>query len=144
MPLASAAELRELGRAGVSFGAHSWSHADLPSLGPDALSREVLDAADRVEQITGAAVRSFAYPYGRFGMREAALVAGRYGCAVSARPSLVTAASDPMAIPRIDAHDLGMALSLGLAGSPLMVPYLQARRGARAVRSALDPARRPS
>ena len=144
MELATAADLRALPRGLVTVGAHSWSHPDLPSLPAAALQREIHEAGDRIEQMTGAPVRCFAYPYGRFGDREVAVVADRYASAVSAHASLVTTGSSVIAIPRIDADDLRLALSAGLAPTRWMGPYLGVRRAVRALRQVVDAARRPS
>jgi O-antigen/teichoic acid export membrane protein/peptidoglycan/xylan/chitin deacetylase (PgdA/CDA1 family) len=74
-------ELRDLARAGFELGAHSVTHPDLSALGRDDCRREVRESVAAVEAIAGAPVRTFAYPFCRYGddavaaVREAGLVA---------------------------------------------------------------------
>jgi peptidoglycan/xylan/chitin deacetylase (PgdA/CDA1 family) len=73
MPLMSATDVREATSAGMTVGAHAWTHAALPELEERLLAREVHEAGDRLAQISGVAIRHFAYPYGRRGARELVL-----------------------------------------------------------------------
>ncbi|HKP90589.1 MAG TPA: polysaccharide deacetylase family protein, partial [Thermoleophilaceae bacterium] len=74
-------ELRELARAGFELGAHSVTHPDLSTLGAVDCRREVGESMTAVEAITGAPVRTFAYPFCRYGddaiaaVRDAGLLA---------------------------------------------------------------------
>jgi peptidoglycan/xylan/chitin deacetylase (PgdA/CDA1 family) len=66
-------ELRELAAAGVELGAHTVTHPDLSTLPHGACLREMTESRDALERLTGAPVRSFAYPFCRYG--DAALAA---------------------------------------------------------------------
>jgi peptidoglycan/xylan/chitin deacetylase (PgdA/CDA1 family) len=134
MPLLDASGLRDLMKGGLTIGCHSWSHPSLPEVSDHQLHREVIEAADRLEQVCGTAVRHFAYPYGRRGRREMNLVAMRFASGVSTVPGLLRSQSNVSNLPRVDPHDLRGALVLRLAASPGMTPYLTARRTARACR----------
>ena len=74
-------ELRDVARAGFELGAHSVSHPDMSALDLDACRREVGESAAAVEALTGERVRTFAYPFCRYGdealtaVREAGLLA---------------------------------------------------------------------
>jgi O-antigen/teichoic acid export membrane protein/peptidoglycan/xylan/chitin deacetylase (PgdA/CDA1 family) len=74
-------ELRDLRRAGFELGAHSVSHPDLSTLGADDCRREVRESMAAVEAIAGEPVRTFAYPFCRYGdeaiaaVRDAGLLA---------------------------------------------------------------------
>lgn len=57
-------ELRRLVAAGWEIGSHSLSHPRLPELGEAAQREEIHGSKRRLEDLLGAAVRSFAYPYG--------------------------------------------------------------------------------
>jgi peptidoglycan/xylan/chitin deacetylase (PgdA/CDA1 family) len=140
LPLVDNRGLRSLAAAGFAIGAHGWSHAALPNLPPEALGREIVESGDALEQVTGAPVRHFAYPYGRAGEREVRLARTRYEAAFSARVACLDQDADPALLPRIDAHDLHVALALGITSSSWLAPYLAARRVLRAMR----PARRPA
>jgi O-antigen/teichoic acid export membrane protein/peptidoglycan/xylan/chitin deacetylase (PgdA/CDA1 family) len=60
-------ELRELDAAGLEMGAHTVHHADLSQLGEDDCLREMVESRERLEEIVGTPVRTFAYPYCRYG-----------------------------------------------------------------------------
>ncbi len=63
-------DLRDLRRRRYSIGSHSVSHARLISLSRSDLDRELIESKARLEDVLGAAVTTFAYPYGHFGKRE--------------------------------------------------------------------------
>jgi O-antigen/teichoic acid export membrane protein/peptidoglycan/xylan/chitin deacetylase (PgdA/CDA1 family) len=60
-------ELRELDAAGIELGAHTVHHADLSQLGEDDCLREMVESRERLREIVGTPVRTFAYPYCRYG-----------------------------------------------------------------------------
>jgi peptidoglycan/xylan/chitin deacetylase (PgdA/CDA1 family) len=61
------AELRELAEAGIELGAHTVTHPDLSTLDHDMCLREMRESRAYLEHLTGQPVRSFAYPYARYG-----------------------------------------------------------------------------
>jgi peptidoglycan/xylan/chitin deacetylase (PgdA/CDA1 family) len=60
-------ELRALAAAGFELGAHTVSHPDLSTLEFDACLDEMIRSRDALERITGQPVRTFAYPFCRYG-----------------------------------------------------------------------------
>lgn len=138
MRLADVGELRTLAQAGIAIGAHSATHPSLPALPLDQARREIQESGDRVEQMIGAPVRHFAYPYGAHGQREKQLAGERYLTACASAPGVVTRACDPYGLPRLDAHDLRLALRLGLTASFALPAYLQARGNLRRVRRIVE------
>lgn len=56
-------EVRELQRYGISFGSHTVTHPQLRSLEWDAIQKEIVNSKKAIEEKTGSAVDSFAYPY---------------------------------------------------------------------------------
>lgn len=62
-----AGQLRELAQAGVELGAHTVSHPDLSLADPDTCRREIVESRETLERLTGAPVRTFAYPSCRYG-----------------------------------------------------------------------------
>jgi peptidoglycan/xylan/chitin deacetylase (PgdA/CDA1 family) len=123
--------------AGVDIGAHTFSHPVLPTLDDETARREIVDAAAAIEDVTGRAVRHFAYPYGLRTKRDVALARGRYRLAVSATAALVRPGADAAEVPRVDCHDVRLALRMGLAAGRGAVPYLMMRRGLRRLRRSL-------
>ena len=131
LPLIDRAALIEMSTAGVCIGAHTFTHPVLPSLDASVARREIVDAASELEEIVGRPVRHFAYPYGLKGAREAALAGERYRLALSTTPALVGRAADRADVPRVDCHDVRIALRFGLTGGAVLAPYLSARGALR-------------
>lgn len=58
-------QIREMHRAGVSFGSHTLSHPVVSQLGPEDLHRELSESKRIMEDRLGAPVTDFAYPFGK-------------------------------------------------------------------------------
>jgi peptidoglycan/xylan/chitin deacetylase (PgdA/CDA1 family) len=67
------AELRDLMAAGFEIGAHTVTHPDLSQLGYQACLSEMTESRQTLQRLLGTSVRTFAYPYCRYG--SAALAA---------------------------------------------------------------------
>jgi peptidoglycan/xylan/chitin deacetylase (PgdA/CDA1 family) len=65
----SATQLRELDSQGFEVGCHSMTHAYLSDLSEPDLTREVVDAKVRIEQIVGHRIEHFSCPGGRYNSR---------------------------------------------------------------------------
>jgi peptidoglycan/xylan/chitin deacetylase (PgdA/CDA1 family) len=89
----------------VDFQSHTMTHPLLPKLDDACARREIVDARLELERRLGRTVTSFCYPGGRFGAREAALVAEagyRYG--VTTEPGVNGAGEAPTALRRTLIH----------------------------------------
>ena len=62
----TADELRELAGLGFEIGAHTTRHTDLADASPEAAYAEMRSCKEALEDVVGAAVETFAYPYGRY------------------------------------------------------------------------------
>lgn len=99
--LMAAADLRALAAAGMEVGSHTRTHPDLTRLDGPALEDEIAGSRRELEDLLGAAVTSFAYPFGRFGAAAEGAVAGAgYRLACSVRPGRFTP-EQPLRVPRI-------------------------------------------
>jgi len=137
LELAGAEELRELVRAGFEIGSHGTEHAPLANGVPDSVVRSELVGSRRaLSEAVGFDVRSFAYPYNvRPGEADRLLAAAGYTAACIGGLELVRPGTDPLALPRIDAHYLGRARVFQSLLRGTLPTYLVARRaGARARR----------
>jgi len=105
-PMLSWAEIREMQRAGISFGAHTLTHPDLTRIPKQQVETEMRASKARIEDRLGAAVECFAYPYGRYDERSRELARRWFACACSDALGLVSALSDPWALERVDTHYL--------------------------------------
>jgi len=102
-------QLRDLTDRGMTVGAHGDRHLRLPTLGEAEQAREI-DGALRVLDALGTAYPPFAYCYanGEYDDRSIGLLRAR-GCAVAftTRSDVADpAASDALALPRLDTNDL--------------------------------------
>ena len=139
LPLVDRQALADMVAAGVAIGAHTFTHPSLPALDDAGARREIVDAADAIEHVVGRPVRHFAYPYGCRNARDIALARARYRLAVGTRAALLGSGADAADVPRVDCHDVRVALRLGLAGGRGVAPYLMVRRALRQIRRALSP-----
>jgi len=62
-------QVHELDKLGFEIGCHSMTHPYLPDLDEGGLRREIVDAKQELEQITGHAVEHFSCPGGRYDER---------------------------------------------------------------------------
>jgi len=89
----------------VTIGAHTVSHPVLRSLTDEESRREIRACRERLEEVTGAAVRHFAYPFGNraaFGAREERFVREiGYATATTTSARPVAPTDRPTALPRI-------------------------------------------
>ncbi len=136
----SESELRELVAAGWELGAHTMSHPDLSRMDYDSCRREIQESREALERITGAPVRTFAYPFGRYGpaalaaVKDAGLLAAVTTGSGSWAPYEITramiSAIDPLPV---------VLLKLTDRYEPLLqtVPVRAVRLGSKRVRESL-------
>jgi peptidoglycan/xylan/chitin deacetylase (PgdA/CDA1 family) len=109
------ADLRVLADGGlVEIGGHTSGHAALPLVDRATAEAEIARNRATVAAATGRAPRLFAYPYGTYTRRSGTQVrqAG-YELAFLARPGIIGAFTNPMAVPRLPVHDWDGARFLG-------------------------------
>ena len=98
-PLLTADGIREVARAGIEIGSHGLTHVDLTSVDDLRLKAEVVESRAALEELTGAPVNGFCYPYGTIDQRavDAVSEAGyAYACAIDPGP-----VDSPLALPRV-------------------------------------------
>jgi peptidoglycan/xylan/chitin deacetylase (PgdA/CDA1 family) len=98
-------QVQEMRRAGMEFGAHTYSHPNLARLDLAAVEVELRRSREILEDRLGEPIRLMAYPFGkpachfsRQTMRVAADVGYEYAAAIACRP--VSPAHSPFAVPR--------------------------------------------
>ncbi len=103
--LLSREQIRELHRHGVRIGSHSLTHASLPNCSDAELARELGESKLRLEDLLGAPVTSFAYPWGKVdGRVRVAVAEAGYELGMSCEPGL-NCWQDPLCMRRIDVSD---------------------------------------
>jgi peptidoglycan/xylan/chitin deacetylase (PgdA/CDA1 family) len=101
-PLMSRDDLLRLIDAGMEIGAHSRTHARLPTLDEATLTDEVSGAREELEQLLGGTVSSFAYPYGLHDERtQTAVAAAGYRLACSTRAGRFDQRDGPFSVRRL-------------------------------------------
>lgn len=101
-PLLNRAEIAEMAQGGFSFHGHSRRHRDLTTLNAAELSDEIAGCKAELEAL-GIPCRYFAYPYGRFGEREAdAVKAAGFEAAFSVQPGFNRPDVDIFRVRRLD------------------------------------------
>jgi peptidoglycan/xylan/chitin deacetylase (PgdA/CDA1 family) len=94
--------VQELARRGVEFGGHGVTHADLTTLGGEALRAEVAGSKRLIETRGGCRVTSFALPYGRTSGPVRSELRRWYHLAVGTSLSRARATSDVYDLPRLE------------------------------------------
>lgn len=104
-PLLDKTRLRRLHAEGIGIGSHTLTHPRLPSLDADTARREIAESKARLEDLLGAPVVHFAYPYGAFGERERLLATeAGYELACATRAGFNRAGADRFALRRIEVY----------------------------------------
>lgn len=136
--LADAAELAELARSGFEIGSHGTRHLPLATASDAELERELSDSRRSLEDAVGVSVRSFAYPYGVLPPGTARrLVERTYSAACGSTMAVARKASDPLALPRVDAHYLRRTALLRRAATGSLRGYIRGRGAAARARRAV-------
>lgn len=114
--LLTEAGLRELHAAGIEIGSHGATHRALTKLTDAELAIEVAGSREHLENVLGAPVTSFCYPFGDVDDRvvEAVKKAG-YRAATVIRGAIPRDLSDPFRLPRVAVRGTGTLLDFKLA-----------------------------
>ena len=112
LPCLKSAEVQELARHGVEFGSHTVSHPRLVELSRGELDRELAESKCHVEDVIGAPVGLFSYPY-RFPQEDTnfqrflreRLAANGYFAGVTTVLGRSAGGDDALFLPRLPAND---------------------------------------
>jgi peptidoglycan/xylan/chitin deacetylase (PgdA/CDA1 family) len=130
-------QIREMQRYGIAFGAHTLTHPNLTRLAPDLAEAEIRTSQAVIADALGVAVPTFAYPFGYYDERTRDIVGRYFVCACSVRLGLVSSASDPYALERVDTHYLRTDRLFALMTSQWFPWYVRARAIPRRIRRGL-------
>ena len=78
LPIMSDAQIKQWSSRGVTFGAHSRTHADLTALSATQAEGEITGSKEDLAAITGQDVTAFAYPYGKYNSALEPIVGAHY------------------------------------------------------------------
>lgn len=98
-------QVREMRRAGVDVGTHTYSHPNLARLDPPVAANELAWSKEIMQQRMGEPVRLMAYPFGKPRLHFTAetqrlAAAAEYECAAAVLFRAIRASDSPFAIPR--------------------------------------------
>jgi peptidoglycan/xylan/chitin deacetylase (PgdA/CDA1 family) len=117
----TAAQVAEIGGAGVTIGSHTVTHPRMTTLSDDATLRDELAASRAtLERLAGRPVTTFAYPEGDLDDRVADLVrAAGYTMAFTTETGAIAAGADPLRLRRteVSASDSRLIFALKLSGA---------------------------
>ncbi len=102
-PLMTQAEIEEMRRAGIAFGAHTRAHRSLTAADDAELTEQVGGSREDLQALLDDPIDTFAFPYGEYDERTApaCAVAGYLAaCSNKARPA--QPGDDPLLIPRLE------------------------------------------
>lgn len=106
-------EVRDLASAGMDFGAHTTTHPHLDRLDDREAEAEMQRSKEAVEEWTDTPCTLFAYPFGSYHDRTAAIAGRLFHGSVAVGGGWWTQESDRARIPRIGVHeDLGSSRRL--------------------------------
>ena len=104
LPLVDRAGIAELEAAGVECQSHSMTHPRLTDCPDEALADELVRSREVLEDLTGHAVTSVAYPHGAYDARvRRATAAAGYRTAYTTQPGKALPVDDPLELPRVKA-----------------------------------------
>lgn len=103
-------QVRRMHQMGMTIGAHTVTHPNLPSAGIEVASSEIQGSRARLEQEIGAPVTMFSYPNGgaeRYFTPELQRIVREAGfaCATTSRNGFAGRASDLYALERVQVHE---------------------------------------
>ncbi|WP_353151679.1 polysaccharide deacetylase family protein [Pollutimonas bauzanensis] len=100
--LMSADELRGWAAGGMEVGSHTLDHPFLPKLSPELADYQIRQAKNELEQVLGAEVTAFCYPYGGETPELRGMVRNAgYRNATTTQGGLANASDDIYGLPRV-------------------------------------------
>jgi peptidoglycan/xylan/chitin deacetylase (PgdA/CDA1 family) len=98
----TAAQIRQLDRAGMDIGDHTIHHVDLRLLTPSELQTETAGSRSTLEHVLGHPVYAFAYPFGSENPRVVAAVrAAGFTLAYTTAGGTTESTASPLTMPRV-------------------------------------------
>jgi len=127
-PLMQATQARAWVDGGQEVGAHSRSHADLTTLSADQTHDEIVGSKQDLENVLGATVSQFCYPYGRYTAQHVAQVqAAGYMAATTTARGRARTSDSIWELPRVPVMG---SVWLGQLWQKIATSYEDKRRGA--------------
>jgi peptidoglycan/xylan/chitin deacetylase (PgdA/CDA1 family) len=137
LPVMNWTQLREIAHAGIELGAHTATHPCLTELPGPRVEEELLRSKAEIEDRTGTAVTTLAYPYGESSSAVRALARRHFRLACGTTLQPVPVRYDCFNIPRIDSYYVQDRFWFESINTLHGRGYLRARGHLRFIRRAL-------
>jgi peptidoglycan/xylan/chitin deacetylase (PgdA/CDA1 family) len=121
-------EIKELSECGIEIGTHTRTHPDLTRISIAEAEREIIESKAVIEDLLGAQVTTFAYPYGKFNTLVKQIVEKNFIAACSTNLGKVRRRSDFFSLERIDTYYLSNPKIFNSMSSNAFDRYIQFRR----------------
>lgn len=132
-------EIREMRAHGITFGAHTMTHADLTRCDDAQLDDELRTSQAVLADALGEPIPLFAYPFGKFDARVRGRAAQLFKAAVTDRLGYMETADDRFALKRVETYYMLTPRAADGFTRPWFSFYLTARNVPRALRRRLLP-----
>lgn len=129
------AEIEEMHKYGIEFGAHTSTHPDLTRIPIGQAEREIKQSKEAIQERLGAEVTTFAYPYGRLNAIVREIARGQFRAACSTKLGKVEVADDPLSLKRIDMYYLSDFRFFSKLATTRLAGYLALRQVLRDLKS---------
>ena len=136
-PMLSWAEISEMHRYGIEFGAHTSTHPDLTRIPIEQAEREIVDSKTSIQDRLGAEVTTFAYPYGKFNAQIKSVVSSQFCGACSTKLGTAQLGCDPFSLQRIDMYYLRDFRVFNKLATTPFAWYLRLRRVLRDIKASV-------
>ncbi len=134
-PLLHWSEIKAMSAAGIAFGSHTRTHADLTTVPDDVAEEEIATSKKAIEDTTGQAVDMFAYPYGAYNEKVRRMAQRHFALACSTKLGFAVPGDDCFSLERIEMYYLRRVNLFRRLFSPQTRSYIGLRRVIRDFRS---------
>jgi peptidoglycan/xylan/chitin deacetylase (PgdA/CDA1 family) len=133
-PLLNWQQIKEMSRAGITFGSHTRTHPDLTTIATCDVEEEMVGSKRAIEDALGVPVNTFAYPYGSLNEGVKKVAGTHFNLACSTLLGFVDSRSNSLALERLDMHYLRRVSLLSHLFTPIGAFYIHCRRLVRELR----------
>ena len=130
-------QIKEMSRAGITFGSHTQSHPNLTTISDREAEEEIVGSKRAIEDAIGHPVNTFAYPYGSFHDGVKKLASAHFALACATTLGFVQPGSDLFALDRLDMFYFQRVSLLRHLFAPAVDGYIGVRGIMRGLRARL-------
>jgi peptidoglycan/xylan/chitin deacetylase (PgdA/CDA1 family) len=133
-PLLEWKQIKEMSRAGITFGSHTRTHPDLTTIATCDVEEEIVGSKRAIEDALGVPANTFAYPYGSLNEAVKKVAGTHFALACSTLLGFIDSRSNFLALERLDMYYLRRLSLLSHLFTPVAISYIRCRRFIRELR----------